>query len=142
MDTAIKAVEHLRRCWASSLIRRAGKPPPSYGSPEWLALPEGSPAKVASVVVAAEAWAVDGDDIPERMRRDLADVRRAERHQDDELFTANVVPMVQALASRPDLGTTYAERRTRELADAMKPRPGDFPGIVSAAVCKGPGDAA
>ena len=88
MDTAIKAVEHLRRCWASSLIRRAGKPPPSYGSPDWLALPEGSPAKVASVVVAAEAWALDGDDVEARLHRQLEDERRAFKDAEDADYQA------------------------------------------------------
>lgn len=46
-----------RRKWAYSLIQRASQPPPAYGSPEWCALPEGSPEKVAAVKVAAECHA-------------------------------------------------------------------------------------
>lgn len=48
------------------MIDGAEKPLPSYGSPEWLALPEGDRRKVAAVVVAAECWATDLDDLPAR----------------------------------------------------------------------------
>jgi len=130
-----------RRRWAYSLIGKAASPPPPYGSAAWLALPEGSAEKIASVVVAAEAWAVDGDDIPERMRRDLADQHDAEDRLRREQFDATVVPLVTALALRPGIGTTYAERRARELADAMKPRPNDFLGRRRRSA-QGPVDAA
>lgn len=77
-----------RRRWAQSLIRKAHNPPPSYGSVEWLALPEGSPAKVASVCVAAESWAVDGDDMEARLHRQLDDERRAFKHAEDADYQA------------------------------------------------------
>jgi hypothetical protein len=48
-----------RRAWAYALISRATEPPPAYGSPEWLALPESSPEKVAAVVLAAEKCLID-----------------------------------------------------------------------------------
>jgi hypothetical protein len=48
-----------RRAWARVLIRRAPDPP-VYGSPEWLALDDTDPAKVAAVVAAAECWAQEG----------------------------------------------------------------------------------
>ncbi len=113
-----------RRRWADSLIRKAGKPPPSYGSPAWLALPEGSPAKVASVVVAAEAWALDGDDVEARLHRQLEDERRAFKDAEDADYQARAVehrarwrhlsvaapPRYAGQAVRPleDIGAEYA----------------------------------
>jgi hypothetical protein len=47
-----------RRAWAYALISRASTPPPAYGSPQWLALPDG-PEKVAAVVLAAEKCLID-----------------------------------------------------------------------------------
>ena len=65
---------HRRRCtayrreWARRLIAR-GNPPgtlvPAYGSPAWCALPESDPARIAAVVLAAEAWAWTRDLLPE-----------------------------------------------------------------------------
>lgn len=59
-----------RREWAYGMIARSAAPPPRYGSPEWLALPDG-PEKVASVVIAAEAWAREGEDLRERLALEL-----------------------------------------------------------------------
>src|SRR4051794_17507430 len=42
--------------WAAALIDRATGHVPEYGSPEFEALPDNSPEKVASCVRAAEAW--------------------------------------------------------------------------------------
>ena len=77
----------LRRRWAQSLIRKAPNPP-RYGSPAWLALPEGSPGKIASVVVAAEAWALDDDDVEARLHRLLEDERRAFKQAEDADYQA------------------------------------------------------
>lgn len=55
-----------RRAWALALIERAEGRPPAYGSPEWLALPDG-PAKVAAVVRAAECWVVEHELFEERL---------------------------------------------------------------------------
>jgi len=140
-DASLIAAASRRRRWAYSLIGKAASPRPSYGSQAWLDLPEGSAEKVAAVVVAAECWAVDGDDILERLRRELSDQHDAEDRLRREQFDATVVPLVTALALRPHIGTTYAERRARELADALKPRPGDFLGRQRRSV-QGPGDAA
>ena len=54
--------------WARRMIARAAAPVPAYGSTEWLALPDGDARKVASVVAAAESWALDGDELEERLR--------------------------------------------------------------------------
>ena len=47
-----------RRAWALALMSRANGRPPAYGSPEWLALPDG-PEKVAAVVRAAETLVIE-----------------------------------------------------------------------------------
>jgi hypothetical protein len=77
-----------RRRWARSLIRKAKSLPPSYGSPAWLALPEGSAEKVAAVVVAAECWAVDADGVTARLERQLDDERHAFKRAEDADYQA------------------------------------------------------
>lgn len=77
-----------RRRWARSLIRKAQSPPPSYGSSEWLALPEGSAEKIAAVVVAAECWVLDADDLEDRLHQELADERHAFKRAEDEDYQA------------------------------------------------------
>jgi hypothetical protein len=53
----VTTADATRSAWATTLIERGRCTGPlaRYGSPGWLALPDG-PAKVASAVVAAEAW--------------------------------------------------------------------------------------
>lgn len=63
---------------------------PSYGSPEWCALPEGSPAKVAAVVIAAESWARDGDELEDRLRREVLALSRANKQAEDGEYVARV----------------------------------------------------
>lgn len=41
---------------ARSILSRAPRPIPSYGSPDWTALPKNDLRRVASVLVAAECW--------------------------------------------------------------------------------------
>jgi hypothetical protein len=77
-----------RREWAQRLIDRAPNPP-AYNSPEWLALPESHPAKVAAVVVAAESWARDGDELEERLRREVLALSRANKQAEDAEYVAN-----------------------------------------------------
>jgi hypothetical protein len=134
------ATSHRRR-WAYGLIRKIKTPPPSYGSEAWLALPDGSDEKIAAVVIAAECWAVDGEDLAGRLAREIDAERTAEQHRLDALHAENV-ETVQALAKRPGIGLSYAERRTRELADAIRPRPGDYPGRGHLRRVSGGGDAA
>lgn len=76
-----------RRAWAQQLIDRAGDRPPAYGSPEFLALPDG-PAKVAAVVIAAECWAREGDDLPERLRLEVDLARSASKATEDAEYVA------------------------------------------------------
>lgn len=77
-----------RVSWAARLIGAAMKPIPRYGSPEWLALPEGSPAKVAAVVVAAECWARDADELEERLRAEVELSRAAHKADEDAEYVA------------------------------------------------------
>lgn len=78
-----------RREWAQRFIDRAPNPP-AYGSPEFLALPEGHPAKIAAVVVAAESWARDGDELEERLRREVLALSRANKQAEDAEYVAQV----------------------------------------------------
>lgn len=41
---------------AADILARAARPIPRYGSTEWMGLPENDLRRVASVIVAAEAW--------------------------------------------------------------------------------------
>lgn len=76
-----------RRRWAYGLISRAQTPPARYGSPEWLALPDG-PEKIASVVIAAEAWASAGDTLEETLRAQLDAERQAHKRAEDAEYVA------------------------------------------------------
>jgi hypothetical protein len=76
-----------RQAWAQHLIN-AAPDAPRYGSPEWLALPESHPAKIAAVVVAAESWARDGDDLEERLRREVLALSRAYMQAEDAEYVA------------------------------------------------------
>lgn len=77
-----------RSRWAAALIAVAEKPLYEYGSPEWLALPEGSPAKIAAVVVAAESWARAGDELEDRLRAELLFASEAHKAADDAEYLA------------------------------------------------------
>ncbi|HXH78179.1 hypothetical protein [Nocardioides sp.] len=75
--------------WARRLIARAEFSAPTYGSAEWLALPEGDARKVAAVVVAAESWARDADDLEVRLRLECEALSRANKRAEDVEYTAN-----------------------------------------------------
>jgi PHD/YefM family antitoxin component YafN of YafNO toxin-antitoxin module len=76
-----------RRAWAYAMISRCHKPPAKYGSAEWLALPDG-PEKVAAVVLAAEAWAIDGDTLLERLEAEVLFEREAFKMTEDAAYLA------------------------------------------------------
>lgn len=80
----------IRREWAQALIRRASKPLPSYGSAEWVALPEGSAEKVASVVIAAECWAREADELEQNLRAEVAELQRAHKVSEDADYVASI----------------------------------------------------
>ncbi len=77
-----------RKRWARRMITRPGTPVPTYGTPEWLALPEGDVAKVAAVVRAAECWATEGDELEERLRSEVEALRVAHKRDDDADYLA------------------------------------------------------
>jgi hypothetical protein len=77
-----------RRRWALGLIGRAPSPCPHYGSPEWLALPDGDPRKVGAVVVAAECWAQYGDTLEDDLRAELDAAWRAHKNAEDSDYQA------------------------------------------------------
>jgi len=120
-----------RRQWAYALISRTPKPAPAYGSVAWLALPDSDPAKLSGLVVAAESWARDGDELEERLRAEVASMRREHKLRDDEGYAdaqeahrARWVPV----AERSARVLPFAERRRRQLEGA-RPRPEDFQGF-------------
>jgi hypothetical protein len=61
---------------------------PAYGSPDWLALPEGTPAKVAAVVRAAECWATEGDELEGRLRHEVEHLAAAFKADEDTDYAA------------------------------------------------------
>jgi hypothetical protein len=95
-----------RREWAAHLIQRGGPDIPIYGSPEFLALPEGSPAKIGSVVRAAEAWAMDGDQLEERLRLEVLALSRANKIAEDAEYVASYQRPTRTL---PDAAELEAE---------------------------------
>lgn len=104
--------------WAQRLIAAGGPNLPLYGSPEWAALADRDPRKVASCVRAAEAWRRDSDpsEIAHRMREELAVMRAID---EDAYWTPQVVAGVHAVA-----------RRLLQRPDPIdgRPRPGDYRG--------------
>jgi hypothetical protein len=115
--SAAQTIIRKRRAWAHALIRRVPAPPPVYGGPAFLALPDGHPTKLASILVAAECWACDNDNLPERLQEEVRRARRMFLQLDAEEHRAAVIPLTHARSI-----TSYAERRRQEL-DAAQPRP-------------------
>lgn len=68
--------------WARHFLDTVGeRPVPLYGSPEWAALSDNDPLRVASCVRAAEAWAAAGDPaaLAARLATEIAVARAQER---------------------------------------------------------------
>lgn len=81
-----------RRRWAAGMLAKAtGLNIPVYGSPEWLALPEGNLAKVAAVVRAAECHARAGDELEADLRAEVEELRRAHKRAEDAEYVAGIV---------------------------------------------------
>lgn len=68
-------------------MSRCAGPGPAYGSPEWLALPDG-PEKVAAVVRAAECWAIGGDELEERLRAEVQHLQLMHKALEDAEYVA------------------------------------------------------
>jgi hypothetical protein len=94
-----------RRQWAQRLIARHPSPV-TYGSEAFLALPDGHPAKMASLVVAAESWARDGDELEERLRREVLALSRANKLAEDAEYVAGYQSPMRTL---PDAAELEAE---------------------------------
>lgn len=97
-----------RREWARHLLD-AAPDAPSYGSPEWLALPESHPAKVAAVVRAAECWAVDGDELEARLRVEVMALSRDYKQLEDAEYAARVRAGAHYYDRRPHAAEIEAE---------------------------------
>ena len=119
-----------RRRWAYGLVRRCPEPPPSFGSAAWLALPEGA-AKVAAVVIAAESWATEGDELPEQLARELENARAGFKLAEDADYQDRAQAHRAEWSRFPSSGKSFAERRAVQLA-SVKPRTGDYTGKGSA----------
>lgn len=86
------------RVRAQAVAAAGGAEPPAYGSPEWTALPEDHPLRVAAAVQAAEAWRTWWT--PTEHARRLAgevDGLRAEREAAEQ---RRLVQQVNATANR------------------------------------------
>ena len=88
--------------FARSHIRSAQQhgPVPRYGSDAWHRLDYADPRRWAAVIMAAECWAQDGDDIAGRIRRDLAWEVEAHQRLDAAEFAA-MAARVRASARQP-----------------------------------------
>jgi hypothetical protein len=97
-----------RQEWAQRLIARHPSPP-AYGSPEWLELPESHPAKIAAVVIAAECWATDGDELENRLRREVLALSRANKQAEDAEYVASYQRPARTLPDAAELEAEFWE---------------------------------
>ena len=115
-----------RRYWARRMIDRAkGAPLPVYGDATWLSLPEGDPVKVAAVVVAAESWQQDADDLGGRLTVQVATSYVANKQAEDAEYVARAKAHRET-APKP-ARASFLQRRAAQLA-AAAPREGDYRG--------------
>lgn len=119
-----------RKTWARELIDRATRPIQSYGSPEWCALPLDHPNRIAAVLVAAEAWAWDWENLEENLRREVEDLRAAFKREEDAEYVRNYTEHRKQWSTKANrvVLMSFEERRREQIRTAGLPRPGDFPG--------------
>ncbi|MFG1909028.1 DUF2742 domain-containing protein [Kribbella sp. NPDC048928] len=120
-----------RRAWAKAMVAHITHrtADPAYGSPRWAALADDDPRKLAAAVIAAECWATDTDDLPDRVRRDLADLHQVDEHHWAERFDhARKIAQAAASPAAFTLRAHYAHTQAERIADARRHRPGDYPG--------------
>jgi hypothetical protein len=103
-----------------------GAPLPVYGDATWLMLPDGDDVKVAAVIVAAEAWASERDELPTTLAVQVEATRRAFKADEDAAYAERAAAHRERWAGRTPR-KSFMDRRREQLEDA-KPRPGDFPG--------------
>jgi len=126
MNAAVAPEVTARRSWSYRLISRCSVPPPKFGTREWLSLAEGDHRKIAAVVIAAEAWARGGDELPELLAQEVADARRAFKETEDAEYRARAAEHREHYKRLPKAGT-FVDRRAAQLA-AAAPQPGDYQG--------------
>lgn len=73
---------------------------PTYGTPGWHRLPYDSPLRWAAVLIAAECWARDGDNLPARLAQDLAQESSVDAQRNAEGF-ADLASRIRVLARTP-----------------------------------------
>lgn len=120
-----------RRAWAKAMVAHITDriTNPAYGSPRWAALADDDPRKLAAAVITAECWATDTDDLPNRVRRELDAARQAEEHRWAEVVEElRRVARAAASPAASTLRAHYAKTQAERIADARRPRPGDYPG--------------
>jgi hypothetical protein len=102
---------------ASKLLARIAdtRTIPSYGSPEWDALPDQDPRRAAAVIVAAECWrdhcspAQVALDLLEDLYRTDAEVRRRVRDSSWDVWTTRDWPCYPSRKA-PNRATVQARR--------------------------------
>jgi hypothetical protein len=90
--------------WARALIEAADGPILEYGCAGWQALPDNSRAKVASCVLAAEAWRTYWSP-EEHARRLHAELDALREYEEPAVWSPEIVAEVHRTANRP----TFAE---------------------------------
>lgn len=99
--------------WARALIDAAEQPIPTYGSPEWAALPEDSRAKVAACVLAAECWRVELDPAWIAWRQFV----ELNPPEEPAVWSPEIVDQVRRSANRPSFAE-LSRRRGEPEAEA------------------------
>jgi hypothetical protein len=119
-----------RKSWARELIDKATRPIHKYGSPEWCALPLDHPNRVAAVVVAAEAWAWDWENLEDNLRREVEGLRAAFKSDEDAEYVRSYTEHRKQWSRKSNrvVSMSFEERRKQQLAEASMHRPGDFMG--------------
>ncbi|MDQ3664430.1 MAG: hypothetical protein M3353_07205 [Actinomycetota bacterium] len=83
-------------------------------------------------MAAAEIWAQSGDSLVEDLHREVEAARREFKAREDEDYAERARVHREQYG---DLGrdgvVVLADRRRRRIAEARKPRPGDYPGRAS-----------
>lgn len=113
-----------RRAWARQYTENVTGIP-AYGSTEWAQLHPGDPRKLAAAIQAAEAWAMEGEDLEVEHAQRLYDLQRAREQTQAEADHA--ARQVAAEAVRALNRVEYRQRSAEELrarAAAGHDRPG------------------
>lgn len=118
----------VRRAWIRTTVtaRAALTQHPVYGSTQWCALADDDPRKLAAALIAAECWATDQDELPQRLTLELDTLHAAEQAHWTQLHTRAV--QIAHRAATPAASTLrkhYAQTLNQRIDQARRPRPGD-----------------